>query len=278
MARSDELKERRPLSSLVSNVSFSDPLFAQLWSGQPPGWARRCDAGAGPDDSAGLSGGDWPPPRNRERRGCGSVWCPYCASTRISTRTDGLARRLRSVRVAGQGLGTLTLTVRSFPLGQLVLQLTALHEAWAGAKEGSPYARIAARHGANGYMWGLHPAFSSGQWHAHLHIVIAALDDRAAQMAGVELGDRFKTRLGRSGLPVTSRTVEVGPADGRPKAIAGYLCDFWKVGKPGGLHALFLAALRGEGVAKEALSELMHTLHRRSLVRGSGVLGRGGAT
>ena len=183
----------------------------------------------------------------------------------------------------------MTLTVRSFDLGQLGQQLEVEKTVWRQARDGSPYRRLEKRFGILGSLWALHPEFSNGMWHAHLHVVVAVLPHNAppaaedddhptpVREAATALAARYCRLLVKHGMPVVPQTVVISP----PRSIdqiAKYFPNIWKAGfsMDGGVHALLKAALAGDEAARQAYVELAHTLKSKSSIRGSGILRKRG--
>lgn len=202
-------------------------------------------------------------------------------------RQADLTQRLQAAADVGACLVVLTLTAKSFDLGRLGQQLDVVQTVWRKAKDGSPYRRLVERHRILGSLWALHPEFSKGAWHAHLHVVVAVLPSEGRDVdpdehpvsvreAAAALAERYCRLLQAQGLPTVPNTVAISP----PRTIdeiAKYFPNIWKAGftKGGGVYALLRAAFEGDESARQAYVELAHTLHCRSLIRGSGVL-RGG--
>jgi hypothetical protein len=275
----------RAFGSGSTREPIPTPLRA-LFGNRPPGWIDRCHAGEGLDLRDLLLSDVWPLQTSdsvRDRRRCRSPLCAFCWPSWYQRRVADLISRLKSAVAAKAVLVVITLTLKSVDLSRLAEQIDALMTAWRKSRDGSPFERLAARHGIVGSLWALHPEFSNGMWHAHLHVVVAVLPvgSNEAQtpehLAATMLGDRYRRFLERQGFLVVPQTIHVSDPLSI-EAIARYFPDIWKAmsTKGGGVYALLRAALAGDEAARQAYVELAYTLHRRSLIRGSGILRGGG--
>ncbi len=287
----------RAFGSWSTRERIPTPLRA-LFGNHPPGWIDRCHAGEGIDLADLLLSGVWPLPtvgnvRDRRRCRCRSPLCAFCWPSWYQRRVADLISRLKSAVAAKAVLVVITLTLKSVDLGQLGEQIDAVMTAWRKSRDGSPYRRLVKRHGIVGSLWALHPEFSNGMWHAHLHVVVAVLpretgaeaaatvgaDDHPTPVreAAAALASRYCRLLAAPRQPIVPQTVNVSDPLS-VEAIARYFPDIWKARstKGGGVYALLRAALAGDELARKAFVELAHTLHRRSLIRGSGILRGGG--
>jgi hypothetical protein len=242
-------------------------------SSQPPRWAFNCDAGRSLSVEAARRQAKWPLDFPYGFSGCHHVLCCICGPRVVDGRIKRFSGRLERATASGVGLAGLTLTIEPFAAGGLNGQLDALTTAWTKTRTNGPYATISAEHGVVGFLRAVHPSFVDVKWKTHFHVVVAARDAMQAQLAAVALGERYKAMLGRAGLAVNGRTIEVRAA-ANPEAVAVYYCDIWKSSGDTGLRALFTAALHGDQTACAAYEEMAHALHGRPLTNGSGVLGR----